>query len=74
MAQPDHESLRGAAGTEDPQTFTRLDCEDIKAQGFLCLGSLLRDTQPELLSCYLVIAPRLIFFKYPDSGSPGLSQ
>lgn len=52
------QTLRGTAGAKDPQTFTYLDCEDIKAQGFLCLSSLLRDTQFELLSCYLTIAPR----------------
>lgn len=74
MAQPDDQTLRGTAGAKDPQTFTLLDCEDIKAQAFLCLGSLLRDTQLEFLSCYLVLAPRLNYFKDPDSGNPGLSQ
>lgn len=35
-----------------PQTSACLDCVSIKAHGFLCLGSLLRGTQLELLFCY----------------------
>lgn len=68
------QTLRGTAGAIDAQTFTHLDCEDIKSQGFLFSASLLRGTQFELLSCYSTTASRLSYFMDPDSGNPGLSQ
>lgn len=45
-------------------TLVCLDCEGIKAQGFLCSGSLLRGTSSSC--CYLVITPRLNYFKDLD--------
>lgn len=57
------------------QTLTHSDCEGIKAQSFLCLGSLLRNTSSR---CYSVAGPWKNYLKEPKAwdsamGNPVLS-
>lgn len=54
--------LRDMAGANDPDIFVHLDCEGIKAQGFLSSGSLLGGTLLDLCCCYLISPPRLNYF------------
>lgn len=51
-AQPGVQVLREHSGSWWLQTLVHLDCEIIKAQGFLLSGFLLRGNQLGLLFCY----------------------
>lgn len=52
--------------SEKTPDFSTTKTGGIKAQGLLCLGSLLRGTWFKLLLYYFVIAPRLNYFKDLD--------
>lgn len=52
--------------SERTPDFPTLKAGVIKAEWLLCLGSLLRGTQFKLLFYYLVIEPRLNYFKDLD--------
>lgn len=52
MALSGDRTLGDTTGADDLLTFLCLGCEGIKAQGFLCSGSVLADT---ILSCCFLL-------------------
>lgn len=67
MAQPGDWTLSDVSGANNPQTLLYLDCQGIKAQGFLCSGSIPRGIQLKMIFFYhLVRASGVNFFKDKD--------